>query len=134
MADDLPTPPYHIFERRYFEDSEGRRIEFRQLVPGSFEREPGPLEFAEFLGASSVGIVIMGVQQHAPIRFPIVAPSLIEAFKKFDAEEIKAKERAKALAEEKLRAKQQELAGRIVVVDKMPAVPPGARTPLIAGL
>jgi len=133
MRDDLNKPPYHIFERRHFEDAEGRRIEFRQLVPGSFEHEPSPTEFVEFLGHTSVTVTIMGIPQGAPVRFPIVAKDLIEAFKLFDGERDKAQTRAKEMAEAKLREKQQEMAGQLVLPAGA-ASNPAAASPIITGL
>jgi len=134
MPDDLTQPPYHIFERRHFEDSEGRRIEFRQIVPGSFAHEPSPTEFIEFLGHTSVTVTIMGIPQGAPVRFPIVAKDLIAAFKMFDVEKAKAQTRAKEMAEARLREKQREMSSKIILADGSPVGDPSAFVPLVSGL
>lgn len=106
-----PTAPLHQYETRYCRDSEGRRIEFRQLLPGS--TDPGPEHFSEFLGTVTVNLVVAGVSNPLPVQFNIPGVrDVMGAFKVFDGLAQKAAEQAKARMESSLMRAQLAAGGR----------------------
>ncbi len=126
MSDDAtPTEdvPYHAWETRLLQDTEGRTIEFRQLIPGC--PDPGPEHFTELEGITHLmmsvqhptrGLLSMSV----PVRFKIPmgpggVPDVKAAFTVFDALALKAQEIAKVDLEAKLAAEKRAAASKVVV-------------------
>jgi hypothetical protein len=126
MTDDAtPTEevPYHAWETRILQDSEGRTIEFRQLIPGS--PDPGPAHFQEMTGVTHLMMTIHHptqgqVSRSVPVRFNIPygdggVPDPAAAFKVFDKLAEKAAEEAKEDLDAKIAAEKRAAASKIIV-------------------
>lgn len=109
--------PYHIFETRYLADRDGRRIEFRQLVPGS--PDPGGV-FHPLTGIARLVLTVAGTPHDIPVRFTIPygaqgVPDIAFAFKVFDQLAERALKEAQEKLEQRFREKKIAEAAQIVI-------------------
>ena len=131
-----PQVPFHVYESRIINDSRGRQIEFRQLVPGS--ADPGKEHFHELIGMTTITIraqLVPGMppdEQALPVPFNIPmgegggVPDIMAAFKVFDILADKAREEARTKLEAMISSRKKALGSKIVV--------PGRDVPMPIGL
>lgn len=135
MPDATPDKPvpYHAFETRQLSDSEGRRIELRQLVPGS--PDPGRTVFRELTGIARLVLTIAGIPHDVPVPFNIPygdggVPDVMAAFKVFDKLAEKALKHAQETLERRFREKQIAEGSQIVLPSRSRPLQPG----MVSGL